>query len=206
MIMQVLCINRSQDKARRNMILDLFDDVIFIDAVDKNTLKRPSDATCRDPGRVACYLSHIRAWEYLSNSVLREALIIQDDVMPSGDIESLSMKDCDVLMLHPSTCAADDQGNFLFGYGLWGHAITKEAARISVENTGPIRHSVDVQWFAEMFKHTTMFASGVKNKRLLVAKVLSEDIIKPNELAVNSVIGGKANMKYCGGSHGNKNT
>jgi glycosyl transferase family 25 len=102
-MLNILIINLKQSLERKESMLAQFENIkqdfqiIFIDAIDKDTLTEQavssfcdfSHSERRSLGEIACALSHRKAYKYIIENNLENAVILEDDIILSSDFKSV---------------------------------------------------------------------------------------------------------------------
>ncbi len=78
--MKIYAISLKQQYDRQLVLKGYFENIEFVDAIDKANIKRTSDLK---NGEIACFLSHQKVWKMISNSNNDDwVLVLEDDAKP----------------------------------------------------------------------------------------------------------------------------
>ena len=81
--MKIYAISLKQQTDRQEVLKEYFDNVKFVDAIDKVNIKRKKGLK---NGEIACFLSHMKVWKMVSQQDHDEwVLILEDDAKPKND-------------------------------------------------------------------------------------------------------------------------
>lgn len=81
--MKIYAISLKQQTDRQEVLKEYFDNVEFVDAIDKvniNSMKHLKN------GEIACFLSHMKVWKMISHNANNDwVLVLEDDAKPKND-------------------------------------------------------------------------------------------------------------------------
>ncbi len=81
--MKIYAISLKQQTDRQEVLKEYFDNVEFVDAIDKVNINRTKHLK---NGEIACFLSHMKVWKMISHNANNDwVLVLEDDAKPKKD-------------------------------------------------------------------------------------------------------------------------
>lgn len=81
--MKIYAISLKQQTDRQEVLKEYFDNVEFVDAIDKVNIKGTKHLK---NGEIACFLSHMKVWKMISYNANNDwVLVLEDDAKPKND-------------------------------------------------------------------------------------------------------------------------
>jgi len=152
------------------------------------------------PAEVGCALGHKKAWEHIIRNNIKCAIVLEDDIEPTGLYngslqdslqEQLPMpSDADVVFLtgedsEQCLVQTDKKSRLLFGQCNFGYVITLKGAMTALMAQFPMYMPCDFQWWALAFKGIGIYIavsdSGIDKG---YAYAVDKSIIKISDLGM----------------------
>ena len=85
--MKIYAISLKQQTDRQEVLKEYFDNVEFVDAIDKVNIKGTNHLK---NGEIACFLSHMKVWKMISYNANNDwVLVLEDDAKPKNDWKAI---------------------------------------------------------------------------------------------------------------------